>query len=168
MIKVFKDFITLKDQEKINETILSPKWKWGHASDYKLSLSDTEFFWQIHSLEKEDFYSVHLLNKIKEVTGDDFTVERIYLNGHTACSQGNLHKDTYDENGRTFLIYCNENWNPEHGGGTMFMQDDEITTYYPYSYSAIYFKNNIDHCAAPISKMFKGLRVTLAFKLYKI
>lgn len=168
MIKVFKNFINFKEQEKINETILSPKWKWGHASDDKLPFDIQEIFWQIHSLENEDFYSIHLLNKIKEATGDNFTVERIYMNGHTACGQGNLHKDSFQENGRTFLIYCNENWNYEHGGGTMFAKDDELITYHPYPYSAIYFQNNIDHCASPISKSFKGLRVTLAFKLYKI
>jgi hypothetical protein len=119
-------------------------------------------------LEEDEFFSVTLLNKIKEATKDNFTVERIYFNGHNACSQGYPHTDSEQENGRTFLIYCNKEWDLKFGGGTSFLVENEVKTYFPYPKSAIYFKNNIVHMADPIGKDFKGVRVTLAFKLFKI
>jgi hypothetical protein len=119
-------------------------------------------------LEEDEFFSVTLLNKIKEVTKDNFTVERIYFNGHNACSQGYPHIDTNQENGRTFLIYCNKVWDLALGGSTNFIIDNEVQSFFPYPKSGLYFKNNITHMASPISKDFKGIRVTLAFKLYKV
>jgi hypothetical protein len=170
MVKVFKDFITPQEQKKINETILSPRWKWGYQSDPNPNRNTlfNEVFWQITALEKESFYSIDLLNKIKDTIQEEVLIERIYMNGHLASGQGNMHKDSEKDNGRTFLIYCNEDWHPELGGGTSFVNNGEITTYYPHPYSAIYFQNNINHFAAPLSRMFNGLRVTLAFKLFKI
>jgi hypothetical protein len=116
-------------------------------------------------LENDDFFSVHLLSKIKTITEDDFNVERIYFNGHNGCSQGSPHTDTEQDNGRTFLIYCNKVWDMALGGNTSFILKDEVQSFFPYPKSAIYFQNNILHMASPISKNFNGIRVTLAFKL---
>ena len=107
-----------------------------------------------------------MVNKIKELTGDNLIIERIYMNGHTACSHGNLHKDTDLDHGRTFIIYCNSEWNIEWGGGTYFAENDTVVNNKPYS--AVYFQNNQEHFAMPLSKDFNGLRVTLAFKLLKV
>lgn len=117
-------------------------------------------------LENDEFFSVYLLNKIKDLTKDDFKIERIYFNGHNACSQGYPHKDTEQENGRTFLIYCNRMWDLSFGGNTNLLINNQVESYFPYPKSAIYFKNNILHCASPVSKDFTGVRITLAFKLY--
>ena len=119
-------------------------------------------------LEEDKFFSVTLLNKIKEETKDNFTVERIYFNGHNACSQGYPHTDSNQENGRTFLIYCNKVWDLALGGSTSFIIDNEVQSFFPYPKSGLYFKNNMLHMASPISKDFKGIRVTLAFKLFKV
>jgi hypothetical protein len=119
-------------------------------------------------LEEDKFFSVTLLNKIKEETKDNFTVERIYFNGHNACSQGYPHTDSDQENGRTFLIYCNKVWDLALGGSTNFIIDNEVQSFFPYPKSGLYFKNNVLHMASPISKDFKGIRVTLAFKLFKV
>jgi len=88
------------------------------------------------------------------------------MNGHTSGGHGNMHKDSEFEQGRTFLIYCNSEWNIEWGGGTYFAENNTIVNNKPYS--AVYFQNNQEHFAMPISKDFNGLRVTLAFKLLKI
>jgi Rps23 Pro-64 3,4-dihydroxylase Tpa1-like proline 4-hydroxylase len=164
MIQVYKNFITPQDQLIINETIMQPIWQWGHGS----APNGQNTFWKIDNLQNNKFYSVNLLNKIKELTSDQLQIERIYMNGHTACSHANIHKDSESNNGRTFLIYCNQIWNPEFGGGTCFVKDDEIMSIYPYPYSAVYFQNNINHFSMPLSKNFNGLRVTLAYKLHKI
>jgi hypothetical protein len=131
-----------------------------------MSTDSGSLFWQMNGLENDEFFSVYLLNKIKEITKDDFTVERIYFNGHNACSQGYPHVDTQLDSGRTFLIYCNKAWDLALGGSTNFIIDNEVQSFFPYPKSAVYFQNNIVHMASPTSKDFNGIRVTLAFKLY--
>lgn len=117
-------------------------------------------------LEDDKFFSSYLLNKIKVTTKNDFDLERIYFNGMNGCGQGYPHKDTEQDNGRTFLIYCNRVWDVAFGGATSFILKNEVQSFFPYPKSAIYFQNNILHMASPVSKEFKGIRVTLAFKLY--
>jgi len=161
-IKVYHNFLTPQEQTIIDDIIFRPIWRFGHGS----TTGSNNPFWQIHGLETDEFFSVKLLNKIKEKTGDDFDVERIYMNGHTAGGHGNIHTDTQDDKGRTFLIYCNQTWNPEFGGSTVFLDGGKVLSTYPYPYSAVYFQNNIEHFAGPLSRNFNGLRVTLAFKLF--
>jgi Rps23 Pro-64 3,4-dihydroxylase Tpa1-like proline 4-hydroxylase len=162
-IKVYRDFLTSFEQDKIENKILEPNWSCNHQS-----ANNGNLFWQMSNLEKDEFFSVHMIKKIEEVTGDKFDVERIYFNGHNACSHGSLHTDSQREDGRTFLIYCNKIWHPEYDGGTTFVHKEEFITFFPYPRSAIYFQNNIKHFANSIGKEFLGVRVTLAFKLYKI
>lgn len=164
MLIRYENVLSQKDFEHIQDIILSPRWAWGHTSNP----SDQTSFWEIYDLENDPFFSEHLFNQIKEKTGDNLQIERIYMNGQTSELHGTLHQDTKQENGRTFLIYCTPNWNPQHGGGTMFVADGETATVAYKPNSAIYFQGNIYHCAAPISKAFNGLRVTLAFKLFKV
>ena len=161
-MKIYDNFLTEQDKEYIQSVIDSPRWQFGHGSNRKANNA----FWIIPHLQFDLFFSPHLLEKIKELTGDDLMIQNVYMNGHNACSHGNLHKDTQDDHGRTFLVYCNPEWDIEWGGGTYFAENDTIVNCKPYS--AVYFQNNIDHFATPISKDYKGLRVTLAFKLYKI
>ena len=163
-IQVYKDFLMPFEQDKIESKILEPKWSCNHSSGGV----DGSLFWQMSELENDEFFSVHMMKRIEEVTGDKFNVERIYFNGHNACSHGSIHTDSDKENGRTFLIYCNRLWHPEYGGGTTFVHDKEVKSFFPYPRSAVYFQNNIKHFAESVGKNFKGVRVTLAFKLYKV
>lgn len=164
--KVFREFLTIEDLDYIETIINTPNWSCFHKSNDD---PNSSVFWSMGGLEHDKFFSEYLLNKIKHLTGDNFKVERIYFNGHNACSQGYQHTDCKDPNGRTFIVYCNKSWNFEHGGSTCILNENkEVETYFPYPRSAIYFQNNQLHLATPISKDFKGVRVTLAFKLFKI
>ena len=161
----FTEFLTKEELEYIQQTIKSPRWEFGHTSTGQPT---NGFLWVMNIDKSEDFYYKHLLNKIKEVTNDDFIVERIYLNGNQNSSCGSIHKDnTIDENAKTFLIYCNPDWNIEVGGHTHFIINNGIISVPPFPGSAIYFDGNIDHFAAPLNPMYQGLRVTLAYKLIK-
>jgi Rps23 Pro-64 3,4-dihydroxylase Tpa1-like proline 4-hydroxylase len=157
----YKDFTIPKDIRTIEEQIHKPLWRFGHSSSLD---PDANKFWS-QSVESIPFFSEYLFEKIKNRTGQDFDIERIYMNGHTNGSHGNVHTDSSDPRSKTFLIYCNDTWLPDLGGGTTFICDDDNVTAYPYPYSAIYFSGNIPHFATPLSPHFKGLRVTLAYKL---
>jgi hypothetical protein len=160
-MKTYDNFLTEQDKEYIQSIIASPKWQWGHKSNQK-----NNYFWKLDKLEFDTFFNLYLLNRIKELTGDNLAIERIYMNGHTSGGHGNMHKDSESEQGRTFIVYCNAEWDIEWGGGTYFAENDTVINNKPYS--AVYFQNNIEHFAMPLSKDFNGLRVTLAFKLFKI
>ena len=164
MIKTYEDFLTEEDKTYIRNKIAQPLWAWGNSSNP----TSNDKFWRMGNLEFDAFFNPYLLNKIKELTGDELAIERIYMNGHTACSHGCFHQDSPNNAGRTFLIYCNDEWNPEFGGGTCFEIDKKVTSYYNKPWSALYFQNNIQHFALPISKNYQGLRVSLAFKLLKV
>ena len=164
LIKTFENFLTEEEKLTVQAKAAQPVWSFGHSSNGDQAQT---IFWKIPDLEKEDFFSKRLAQKIQDLTGDKLAVKQIYMNGHTACSNGNIHTDGQEDDGRTFLIYCNENWHPELGGGTCFLYDNIAHSTYPAPYSAVYFQNNIPHFAMPISRFFNGLRVTLAFKLHK-
>ena len=161
-MKIYDNFLTEQDKDYIQSIIKTDRWRFGIKS--KSNCDNT--FWVLDKLEFDPFFNPYLLNKIKELTGDNLAIERIYMNGHTSSGHGNMHKDSEFEQGRTFIIYCNSEWNIEWGGGTYFAENDTIVNNKPYS--AVYFQNNIEHFATPLSKDFNGLRVTLAFKFLKI
>ena len=170
MIQQYFDFITPKELEIIKKTIDEPRWKFGALSNANSQDHPSKCnFWHLYIEKSESFYYDDLLKKIKKTTGDDFEVERIYMNGHQCASHGSIHTDSDFENSRTFLIYCNENWHPELGGHTHYVYDNnDIVSVSPIPYSAVYFPGSVPHFAAPISPTFRGLRVTLAYKLFKI
>lgn len=164
MVTRFENVFSFEDLKVLNKIIVEPNWSWGQTSNNKTT---TNLFWKIGGLEKNPFFSEYLLAKIENITGDKLEVDRVYMNGQTACQQGMPHTDDENENARTFLVYLTENFKMEYGGGTIFFSDNnEESATIPYKYNtAVYFKGNIVHSAAPISRYFNGLRVSLAFKL---
>ena len=165
-IKLIKNFLHINDFTEINKKVLEPRWGFNHSSN---NSEEESFFWKLDLNEKEDpYFFTTLYDKIKNVTEDDFYIERVYFNGHNACSSGNIHKDNPSENAKTFLVYCNQAWHPKLGGGTSFVKGmQDIITIYPYPGSAVYFDGYIPHGAQPISKDFKGTRISLAYKLIR-
>jgi len=165
MIKKYKNFLT--DQEKnIISEFIERYSQWQYSGYSTLEFKDFKFWNQ--DLENNQFFSKFLFEKICKHVGEDLSLERVYMNGHNSDSHGWLHLDDVNENGRTFLIYCNEFWDVNHGGSTVFMTKDGPNYIYPEPFSAVYFDATLYHAAQPISKNFMGLRVTLAYKLKKI
>jgi hypothetical protein len=164
-VKIFRNFISPKDQQLIEEKIKLPHWKYFHLSNPG---SNETPFWSMDDLHHDDFFGIYLLNKVKQIIGDNHVVERIYMNGHTSGSCGYLHRDSEVSNSRTFLVYCNRTWHSNFGGSTYFVNGNEREYVYPEPYSAVCFQGNISHGSQPLSTDFKGLRVSLAFKLLKI
>lgn len=127
-------------------------------------------FWN-RPLDDDKFYTEYIFEKVKSIIKVNFNEEvelsRVYLNGATFGQQGYLHQDFWDDFGRTFLIYCNDNWNIEWAGGTVFVRDGGgYETVYPQYNSAVYFDGKIKHFSQPLSRDFYGFRVTLAYKLF--
>ena len=149
-----------------------PGWKYiGHSS----LESFNKKFWYI-DLKNDPYFTDNIFSKIKstikyhfnENIKLDLTENSVYLNGATFGQQGYYHTDGCD---RTFLIYCNPNWNTEHSGATVFTvendkKEENHLTIYPKKFSAVYFDSSIKHFSQSLSADFSGLRITLAYKLF--
>lgn len=160
MISTYKNFLSEEHIDYIKSLMYSDNWQYFHNSKH----SDLNIFWKM-SLTNDEYLNKEVFAVIQSIIDEEVEIERIYFNGHLATGSGKLHTDSNSDDGRTFLIYCNDNWNIEHGGETAFITDDGVAIVSPYPFSAVYFQNNIKHLAQPISKDFQDLRVTLAYKL---
>jgi len=129
-------------------------------------------FWHIDFLENDEYFSLYLKNKICNKIGDYFkkcSVNRIYANGQTSCQAGTAHPDDGD---MTFLYYPNPEWQYGWQGHLMFLnqEDEDESTYDPYRVvryrpnRAVIFPAKIFHHADAPSRIFDGLRVSLAYK----
>lgn len=159
----FDNFLSDKNQQLIEDRMFKNSWGFFHAGN---PLEESNKFWSF-DVEKEQYFNDTLFHLIKEKTQSDFIIKRIYFAGHTACSSSNLHHDSKDPRSKTFLIYCNKTWNPEFGGNTSFIINDDHISIYPKPLSALYFDGTIPHTVQPMSRIFNGLRVSLVYKLWK-
>jgi len=166
MIQRYENVLSFQDLQYIKEVISSPLWRWGHQGSAHNN-QDGNYFWQLFPDQSCEFFTDYLFGKVKELTGDNLILDRCYFNGQTGGQEGAPHTDTKSDNGRTFLIYTTDNFKIHYGGGTTFYsEDEEDSVTFPYKYNnALYFKNNVLHGCAPISRHFKGLRTSLAFKM---
>lgn len=91
---------------------------------------------------------------------------RTYCNAHVSSDAPLPHADSLDSRDRTVLFYANAAWQPEFAGETIFLDDDNeiFRSVLPRPGRIVIFESNIRHCARPPTKIFLGIRLTVAFK----
>jgi hypothetical protein len=98
---------------------------------------------------------------------------RGYFNGYTYGTDAYLHRDVdYSKfpadrecNMETVLFYLNDEWDPNYGGETVFVEKENIIkSVLPKQGRAICFDSNIYHGARPLSRKCFKLRQVLVFK----
>ena len=125
----------------------------------------TDRFWEF-SLENHSFFTDIFFKHIQKLTNKQFILHRVYANGQTHGQCGSVHIDNDQPDRYTFLYYMNPEWRPEWGGATILLQDgygQQMSPFFPNR--GILFKSNIPHVGLDPSSHFKGLRITVAFKL---
>ena len=163
----YENWLTKEENDIIQSKLIN--WNYGsgslHEDDPRIQYMTP--FWYI-DFDNDQFFNDHLLNKVRQTVGDySFKLERVYANGATYGQPGTLHQDSYDD-GKTFLFYANLNWNENWGGGTQFYNGDGIVTVvFPRYNRAVYFPGNVYHSSTALNRAYKGLRVTIAWKLIK-
>ena len=167
-IKVCKNFFDRQDYQTVLDKVADFKWQFGHTS-YPQEHPRNKYchsFWK-KELHDDKFFSYHLLNIIQEKTNQSYICEHVYANGQTYGLDGTLHQDCYDD-GKTFLLYANAVWSADWGGSTQFYLDEgESYNIFPEPNKAVIFPGVIYHSSTPTSRLFNGLRVTIAWKLKK-
>lgn len=167
-IELYENVFSTVDCDTIQNYLKKPNWMWGHTSKMEPDWKQTTSFWCMN-LTEEKFFTQHLFNKIQNLIGQEFILERCYANGNTFGLPGQIHQDGYDEKRMTFLYYANNFWSHEFGGKTAFIFDDSNKNKYilPEKNRAVYFPGMIPHYAEEITRLYAGLRTVIAWKLEK-
>lgn len=174
-IKIYENFLDVDSFLSLYSYICNKnQWTFGAKSyndkqnfyDEVSGVSNTEctMFWGM-DLTNDKYFSEYLFDRVKQVTERDWDIEMIYANGATYGQSGEFHID--HEKGYTFLIYTNIHWNVSWGGKTIF-RDEQNKIFYvdPIPNRAILFPGTILHCSESLTRKFRGLRITTAFKLF--
>lgn len=161
MIQVYDNFFQEDIRLEILEKLMRPNWGISGGNPTK-----PEIFWHYDGLEKEHYFSTHIYTLLCEKVGMKFkAIERIYANGQTGGQCGTPHKDDGD---LTFLYYPTSNWNTRKQGHLMFLLEDEVNKVVEYKTNrAVIFDGSITHYADAPSRFFNGLRISLAYKLWR-
>ena len=162
MIEVYDDFFDDDTQQEIYSKLMRPNWGISGNNPGKL-----EIFWHYEGLENEEYFSEYLYKKICNKLDTEFKgFERIYANGQTAGQCGTPH---YDDGDLTFLYYPSPVWDTNWQGHLMFMNEaDEVVRVVEHKPNrAVLFTGIIKHYADAPHRWFNGLRISLAYKLWK-
>lgn len=159
-IITYRNVFSDEDCLKIKKQLSSANWSFGHTSEPNSSKQ----FWNMN-LTSDTYFSKELFDKIKNLIGHRYLLERVYANGQTFGLDGEYHQDSYDDCGYTFLYYPHDEWKPEWGGTTSIFVGSEIKHFYPEPNTAILFPGNLLHCGHAPTRDYLGLRVSLAYKL---
>jgi hypothetical protein len=172
------------DKENFDKTLSilkEPKWAFRNISSetYKHKI-----FW-VMDLSGESFFTETLFEKVKEVIGSDYLLNRVYANGQTYGLDGAPHSDEIFDSSCTLLVYMNAEWDLLWGGYTVFLNRyhdtktgkdkffdgdaiNKTKKILPSPNKAIFFPGTIYHYAESPTRDFYGLRMTLAYKLRKV
>ena len=162
MIEVYDDFFDDDIHQEVYSKLMRPNWGISGNNPGKL-----EIFWHYEGLENEEYFSEYLYEKICNKLDTEFKgFERIYANGQTAGQYGTPH---YDDGDLTFLYYPSPVWDTNWQGHLMFMdENDEVVRVVEHKANrAVLFPGTIKHYADAPHRWFNGLRISLAYKLWK-
>lgn len=160
----YNNILNFEEQQTCVNILEQPKWQFIGTSNNE----DPFTFWY-RDLNTEEFFTNLFFTKVCEITEKKFTITRVYANGQTYGLSGSLHMDHDDDRYYTFLYYANPYWNVEWGGSTAFYKNEkEFITAEFIPNSSIFFKSNIMHVGLEPSRHFRGLRITVAYKLKEI
>ena len=81
--------------------------------------------------------------------------------------EGSFHTDDTRPDTKTVLYYANEYWKQEWGGKTVFGLEDKYHYVEPIPNSLVIFPSTVTHRAESVSRLYKQLRTTIAWKLIK-
>ena len=159
MIKVHDKFLDNKTYVKLVDHAKYAPYQFKEKDHI-----DAEFVGGIYEIGLQDNLFLFLDKTIKKTFKEikNLNCERAYINLFIPGEKPYFHID--NENGFTFLMYLNEEYNIDMGGETSFLVNEEIKGILPIPNRAIIFDSSIEHKA---NSFRKDLRHTLALK-YKL
>ena len=155
-IKIVDNFLEESDFNQVT-SFLKENWRLQTST---LNVKELPFLYS--ELTGQSFFNTYLFYKVVEqLDGNDYILERAYLNGQWNGREGALHDDGCDI---TALIYMSP-YEYGLGGFTEIMTEPEPTLVYPIPNRLMIFPGKIKHKAYSFAYQTCPLRVTLAFKI---
>ena len=162
MIQKFNNFLNEQEYDKLSD-ILKNKIKWCYEG--VTSIDNDDKIWYADLLQ-ESYVTNTLFEKLKNLLNKDLSLIRVYANGQTFGLDGHWHQDSLpNHNEYTFLYYYTNHDDPSIIGETYFKRDNNYSCELPIPNSAVLFNGDVWHKGMGPKKEFKGLRITIAFKL---
>ncbi len=161
MIEIYDNFFKEDTHREVKNRLDQKSWTFNGGSE-------NSPMWHCDFLSKDFYFNTYLYREICKNLGREFrSIERIYANGQTAAQCGTPHKDDGD---LTFLYYPAFEWPVDNQGHLIFLEENEeniegqtIVLHKPNR--AVLFTANMWHYADAPCRFFKGLRISLAYKL---
>ncbi len=115
-------------------------------------------------LQEDPMFSETIFERLKQLTGKDFELRKVYANGQTFGHDGDFHTDGEEQANWTFLIYASE---VTDGGLTLFRMPETklLSAVEPIKNTGVLFKASLVHRGMAPSRDCDALRVTIAYKL---
>ena len=162
MYTLYHNVLTKEEHELCyNNLRYGSNWEFTQVS---AKGEDGLYFWY-NELSDDSFYNDKFLNRIKEITKKNFSLDRVYANGQTYGLPGSLHTDSKEKSSYTFLYYVNKEWDVTWGGSTIFYHNNEYKSMLPLPNCGILFAADKLHAGLEPTRHCKELRITVAFKL---
>jgi len=164
-IKVYDNFLAVHELEYAKDIIESGSWTFTRNS-YEGGTT----FWE-QRLTDNEFFRNYIGKKIIKLTNRNFEIYNITVNGHTYGLDGDFHTDSTREGDYTFLIYIGnitkENVR-EYRGYTLFKSGDSTKCIEPIDNRGVLFDSRMEHVGLGPSRVYYGLRISVAFKLKEV
>jgi Rps23 Pro-64 3,4-dihydroxylase Tpa1-like proline 4-hydroxylase len=164
-IQIYNGVFTKEQHEYIvAQTVLGSTWQFSGYSNTPNSAK----FWYM-DLNNNEVFAKDFLQRIEELTKQQFELDKVYANGQTHGLSGEMHQDVAGGNGtwRTFLYYVGPEWKPGWGGATAFhdVKTGGIQLIYPTPNAGVLFDSEIWHQGQEPTRACYELRITVAWKL---
>lgn len=185
-IRVLDDFLPAALHEDIVDFFQGPLWCYGWKSNSKKE-QVPNCHWNVlfaggKKKEKEERCESELMESpflapIQEVwqllkagplAGHE--VVRVYANAHTYGTDGYVHTDSTDADYYSTICYVHPTWHYDWAGDLVFFDEgfaEIVRAIYARPGRIVTFHGNVPHCARPLSRDCKALRMSLVFKTRK-
>ena len=155
-IKIVDNFLEESDFNQVT-SFLKENWRLQTST---LNVKELPFLYS--ELTGQSFFNTYLFYKVVEqLDGNDYILERAYLNGQWNGREGALHDDGCDITALIYMSPYEYGW----GGFTEIMTEPEPTLVYTIPNRLMIFPGKIKHKAYSFAYQTCPLRVTLAFKI---
>lgn len=151
---------------------LNKNYDHGHWNN--LILPHSDYFVFDHNvmpfIERHPHIKV-IWNEVQKQIGQKCLI-RAYINAYTFGTDAYFHKDDDKMHegktivSKTIIVYLNDEWNPDWGGETTILGDDQEIEYsvFPKKNRVLFFDAQLLHSARPLSRSCPVLRAVLVFK----
>lgn len=175
-IQRFDNVLTQEEFEQCAQHLLRPMWERTNSNP---AMGVECVFWRMN-LTKDKFFTKTLFNKLQKLLKKKFEIVDLYANGSTTSMASVPHIDAREHGVHVFLLYVNSEWQVEWGGHTTFINKyvdidrgeetgtNDTISILPRPNSALYFPGNIVHLSEAPTREFRGLRMTIAFRVREV